>query len=112
MPFLSARRRAEPTYGAEELCHGLWGFTGKRALAQTGKLEAQAWMSVCLRNQLKAKPGTEILPECFIKNPPEMPGGVPGLSHLVIGSLWVWGSKLPSLWGVCCPHTLLVVGGA
>lgn len=62
-------------------------------------------MSVCLRNQFKAKP-SKILPECCIKNPPE----TPGLSLLVIG--WVWGSKLPSLRGGCCPHTLLVIGGS
>lgn len=69
-------------------------------------------MSVCLRNQFKAKPGTKILPECCIKNPPEMPGGVPGLSLLVIGELWVWGRKLSSLQGGCRPRALLVVGGA
>ena len=86
VPFLSARRCAEPTVRCRRaLQHGHWDFTYKRALAQAGGLEAQAWMCMCLRNQLKAKPGTKILPECCIKNPPDMPGEVPGLSCFVAG---------------------------
>lgn len=73
-------------------------------------------MCMCLRNQLKAKPGTEILPACCIKKPPEMPGGVPGLSFFffnlfifVIGQLWVLGSELLSLRGGCRPCAPLLV---